>query len=546
MTRILKLSLCISAFCPLAPVNAQTITVVIQEGEAAPDGNGSFFGFDPPVLNDAGQAAFIANLTGTSDGSTDDHGIYRSDGLTDPTQIAREGQAAPDGNGTFFTLSAPALNEAGQAAFRASLAGTRGGSFDNQGLFLGDGLTGPTQVARGGQFAPDGNGRFAAFANPALNDAGQAAFRAELMGTIGGSSDDRGIFRGDGMTSLTQIARAGQAAPNGNSFSDFVDPAVNDAGQAAFRANLTGTVGNRGIFLGGGVSGLTQIIATGQSAPDGNGTLSSRAYPPAINNAGQTAFFTGVGSTSGGSLDNQGLFRSDGVANLTQIVRKGDTAPDGNGTFSGFGLLPALNDVGQAAFIANLTGTSGGSTDDRGIYRGDGLTGPMQFAREGQAAPGGNGRLSIFLAPALNDAGQAAFLASLTGTNGGFSDDRGIFFHDDTLGLIEVTREGDALLGSTITNLGFSGSLTSNGDERSGLNELGQVAYRFELADGNSGIAIWTIPEPSTAVLLALAGLTLLRRRQVDYYLPVAVPRRRRRWRISCSVGKPFAPSAGN
>jgi|GEM_PF-6317187 len=34
------------------------------------------------------------------------------------------------------------------------------------------------------------------------------------------------------------------------------------------------------------------------------------------------------------------------------------------------------------------------------------------------------------------------------------------------------------------------------------------VAFIFELADGNRGIVIWTVPEPSTAALLALAGLT--------------------------------------
>ena len=41
-------------------------------------------------------------------------------------------------------------------------------------------------------------------------------------------------------------------------------------------------------------------------------------------------------------------------------------------------------------------------------------------------------------------------------------------------------------------------------DEAMGMNDLGQVAYVFRLADGRSGIAVWQIPEPTTTILLAL------------------------------------------
>ena len=72
MIRILKLCLVISALCPLSWLHAQTTVVVTHEGEAAPDGNGTFFGFETPVLNNAGQAAFVASLTGTTGGFSDD------------------------------------------------------------------------------------------------------------------------------------------------------------------------------------------------------------------------------------------------------------------------------------------------------------------------------------------------------------------------------------------------------------------------------------------------------------------------------------------
>ena len=49
-----------------APGFAQTITIVVQEEDAAPGGNGRFSGFEAPTLNDLGQAAFFGSLTGTA------------------------------------------------------------------------------------------------------------------------------------------------------------------------------------------------------------------------------------------------------------------------------------------------------------------------------------------------------------------------------------------------------------------------------------------------------------------------------------------------
>ena len=308
--------------------------------------------------------------------------------------------------------------------------------------------------------APDNNGSFSTFSSPALNDAGQAAFRGVLIGTSGGFSDNRGVFRGDG-TTLTQVARGGQAAPDGNgSFLNFSSPALNEAGQAAFRGDID------------------------------------------LNDGGS-------------AFDDTGIFRGDGMT-LTQIAREGQAAPDGNGTFSIF-FDPALNDAGQAAFRAFLTGTGGGSSDDGGIFRGDGTT-LTRVAREGQAAPTSDGMLEGVLSrlfnPALNDVGQLAFVANIDLQDGGSTlDEGGLFFYDDLLGLTSVARTGDAFDGSTITGLSFSsGSIQQ--DEGGGLNNLGQVAYDYDLADGRRGVAVWSIPEPGVAMTgLALLSLATLRRR---------------------------------
>jgi len=461
---------------------AQAVTITIAlEGDAAPDSNGTFSGFsDAPALNDSGQAAFDAYLTGTSGGSSDNEGIFRGYGDV-LTQIAREGQATPDANGTFWYFSEPTLNDSGQAAFLAPLTGTSGWHSDDTGIFLGSGGA-LTQIAREGQASPDANGTFSAFSDPALNDSGQAAFWAELTGTSGGTSDNERIFLGDGGV-LTQIAREGQAAPDANGILSYlVEPVLNGSGQAAFWASLRGTSGETsddgGIFLGSG-GALTQIAREGQVAPDGNGIFFSLSPYPRLNDSGQAAFWASLTGTSGGSSDDEGIFLGSGGA-LTQIARAGQAAPEANGTFRYF-WEPALNGSGEVAFLASLTGTSGGSSDDRGIFRGDGAV-LTQIAREGQAAPDSNGTFSGFSdAPALNDSGQVAFYASLTGTSGGYSDARG-FFMADAQEILQVARTGQPLAGSTVMSL----------VGRSGLNELGQVAYWAELYDGREGIFLFT------------------------------------------------------
>ena len=479
----------LAAFAAATPAAGQDgrTDLLARSGDAAPDGNGAFDGLDRPALNDSGQAAFRGFLTGTA-GGADDEGVFRGDGGA-LTQLARTGQAAPDGNGTYFTFFNLTQNAAGQAAFEALLTGTAGGNADNFGVFRGDGGA-VTQVARGGQTAPDGNGTYFIISDPALNASGQVAFRGTLTGTAGGSADNSGVFRGDG-GALTQVAREGQAAPDGNgTYRRFRDPALNASGQAAFRGTLRGTAGgsadDAGVFRGDG-GAVTQLARAGQAAPDGNGAFTGFG-DPSLNDAGQAAFFGLLTGTAGGSADDAGVFRGDG-GTLTQVARAGQAAPDGNGTYSSF-RDPALNAAGQAAFFASLTGTAGGSADDEGVFRGDGGA-VTQLARTGQAAPDGNGTFSsftdpdldAFTDPALNASGQAAFVGFLTGTAGGSADVRGVFTGDG-VDLLTVVREGDALAGGVVASMSF--------DVADGLNDFGQVAYSYALTNGDEGVARWT------------------------------------------------------
>lgn len=461
---------------------AQSRTEIIaQSGQAAPDNNGFYSDFGAPVLNDSGQAAFLATLAGTSGGGSDNTGVFRGSG-GGITQIAREGQSVPDGNGTYASFLNPELNNSGQTAFFASLVGTSGGSSDNGGIFRSSGGV-VTQIVRRGQSAPDGNGTFSGLDSWSINNSGHTAFWGSLAGTSGGSSDNSGIFRGNG-GSITQIARKGQSAPDGNgTFSIFEVPRFNDLGQTAFRATLIGTSGgtsdNTGIFRGSG-SSLTQIAREGQSVPGGNGNFSSFGHPE-LNNLGQAAFSAFLNGTSGGTSDNAGIYRGSG-GSLTQIARRGQASPDGNGTLSNFNTSPKLNDSGQVAFVVSLSGTAGGTSDDSAIFRGSGgsLT---QIVRKGQSAPDANGVFSSFSIRGLNSWGQAVISADLAGTSGGASDDLGIFTSDG-IDMFRVVREGQVLGGGIVTNL--------DTDFRNSINEFGQIAYRASLDNGEHVIGRWT------------------------------------------------------
>ncbi len=465
---------CLAAALRAAPpALAQVATqVLMMEGQAAPDGNGTFFSLGLPGINNAGQVVFEGQLLGTAGGFNEQVGFFQVDGGV-LSQIFRGGQAAPDGNGKFISAEAfPGWNDAGQALVTATLTDTANGSNDNFGLLRGGG--GPqVQIIREGQSAPDGNGVFQNVSSLdfALNDAGLAVGLANLRSTSGGTSDNRGVFVGNGGP-LTQIARKNQTVPGSTArFTDFDYVNLNNAGQTAFSATATNGSAS-GVFRSDGAT-LTRI-ATGS------------ADSVVMNEAGQVAYRVATGTTA-----NRGIYRGDGGP-ATSIARFGQAAPDGNGSFSEF-FGPQLNDGGQVVFSANLGGTSGGASDARGLFRGDGAA-MTQIVRAGQALPNGVGTFNGGGSPAINDAGQVAFQSGLILPGGDPFNDSGLFVYDDALGMIEVARTGVPMLGSTMTSISFNPPVEGS---MSGLNNIGQLAYKFGLADGRHGIAVATVIKPA-------------------------------------------------
>ena len=504
---------------------AQTVRTVALSGQPAPGTpSGVVYGtFDAPALNAGGRTAFDATLTGSGVTGANQRGIW-SEGSGPLALIARSGsQAVGMPNGvTYIDVFFPsALNDAGQTAFSTFITGA-----NYLGIWSGDSnnLSLVTHLGRQAPGTPNGV-KFDQFNYPSIvfNDAGQTAFASRLYGNGVGASNDRGIWS-EGSGSLSLIARKGSRAPGtpaGVNYLEVGAPMINAYGATAFRATLTGNqvtaLTDQGIWLErSGIVAL--VVRTGDQAP---GTPSGVKFNSLdglwLNAAGQIAFGAYI---SGSGISEQGIW-SGGSGSLALVTRTGSQAP---GTPSGvnysFFNSPVLNDAGQTAFRAYISGSGVTGANDQGIWS-EGSGSLALVARERNQAPGTPSGVmynELFTPVALNALGQTAFSATLIGSGVTASNDLGIWATDTggqpqliarTGGLLEVAA-GDVRKISSLDFVAGSG----NGDgQPSGFNDMGQVAFRATFTDGSSGIFVSSavaIPEPATLVLQGLASIAVV------------------------------------
>lgn len=459
-----------------------------ESGDLEPGGTNEFFIISSdPTINERGQVAFYCDLR--NNGFARGFGFFLSDGETNTT-IAKTGQPAPDANGNFNTFHDPAALNTGNQIFLANLTGTLGGSSDNVGIYQVNGGV-LTQLARTGQPAAPNSGTFQSLANASIpvNRNGQAAFVGRT------SSNLVALFRSTG-TTLTRLAYYTQPSPDGNGTLGnlFVTPAVNHNGQVAFLNTMLSTINGSGYaFLLADENSLKVLTRLQRPSPDGNGAFS--LFPnglTALNDHGQIAFLADLSGTSGGAADNEGLYRTDGDTTV-QLARKGQFVPNGNGRFLDFGDHVAINDSGQVAFFADLTGTTGGASDNAGMFLADGNS-VKQLVRKGQAAPDTNGVYSTFglNRPALNNKGQVAFKATLAGTSGNSTDNEGVFLVDADGSILQIIRSGWIIDGETVFTPNFLEGPNYGG--MTALNDEGQMAV-WSALNGNHAIYLWSRPK---------------------------------------------------
>ena len=403
-----------------------TRTQILRTGDPAPGGPAADVFrtlWNVPSLNDASQVL----IEGDTDlNNQRANCIFRSNPLT--RLFDGLGQVAPGGNGTVFLGSPahewPAFNNKGLAAFVARLTSTQGGSNDDSAIYRTSTPGQLTQIAREGQPLPEGNGTFGemiygypygGIVPPAMNATGQVAFvNRSGIAVVG-------VYRGDGKTPI-KIARIGDPLPGGgtlSSFSSGTTSDINDLGEVVFAA-VDNSVSAYGIFKWSG-GALRKIARYGDTIPNSSDTIGGTDPSARINKAGQVAFVSSVNHTNPNS-HYFAMFRGDGTT--TKLIAREGKATPASDTFSGLNDSTfCLNRSGQIAFTAHLNGTPG----DNGIYFYDGSQ-LLQVARTNDTfvwPDGKSGKITSFQlsgtvannssAPplerrsGLNDAGQVVF-----------------------------------------------------------------------------------------------------------------------------------------
>ncbi|MCL4789253.1 MAG: hypothetical protein KJ070_21060 [Verrucomicrobia bacterium] len=483
------------AITPLAlsgtPVPGETNLVILNFGLS---------GGLAPTINNNCQAAFGANLALTNSGVITAGALFlAADGNL--VEIVRGGNPALDLNGNFNGFTAPiSLDDAGRSVIGVTYVGTFNGVNDNEGIVAFT-ASNRVQLAREQSSVPGySSDPLAIFYTPVnqivlQNNDGQSSFVANtrLTGIPGAVWI---LFRAQG-TNLTPLFQSGMSLPDGNGTVGAINSggSINGSGEVAFTLSINGStnLSSGGLYRSDGINHV-KLLRSKEPAPDGNGTFNG-IDDATINKHGNAAFrATIVGSLN--NIANEGIFFADG-SSVTQVARRGQVVPGGNGTFSAFQSAfasVAFNDSNQVAFAATLTGTSGGSADNVAVYITTNNT-LVQIARKGQSPPEGNGVFFSFTFPALNNKGQMAFLAGLSGTSGGSADDVGLYFVDESLNLHLIAREGQMLEGSVIQNLGLGFVGGANNGTKSGLNDYGQVGFlanRFTGSIYTEGLFLWT------------------------------------------------------
>ncbi|MEE4639614.1 MAG: choice-of-anchor tandem repeat NxxGxxAF-containing protein [Wenzhouxiangella sp.] len=464
--------------------------------------------FEAPVINDAGEVAFLGylNIEGVLDRPFT-RGIWSEGGGSGLETVALEGDSAPGTSagvrlGNLQTFST-VINNEGKIAFSARVLSTLD-SLSDEGIWASDSNGLPQLIVLEGDPAPgtgDSGITFRTVEAFKLSDAGQIAFRGRLQGGGVNNLNNRGIWLSDDESGLQLMERVGNTVPPYGDFSDTEEPVLNDMGQIVFRGEARQSDPSEPQYSGywsvSGETGRELVVISGTSAPGAGSGVTFRDFitASAFNNAGQVAFLAAV--TGGQIVDfvnDRGIWFDGGDSELELIAMEGNPAPGAapGENFSSVG-TPVLNSAGQVAFQGRIEDPD--QPDRPAVWSNGGGSGLELIAQQGDAAPGTDANFIAFdVNPMLNGAGQVAFRAFFDGPG---SNNQGIWATDADGQLQLIVRTGilfdvndDPMIEDlrTIRSLSLvtdNTSVRASGNEdgrRSAFNDLGQIAFKLEFS----------------------------------------------------------------
>jgi hypothetical protein len=217
-----------------------------------------------------------------------------------------------------------------------------------------------------------------------------------------------------------------------------------------------------------------------------------------MNSAGQVAVTAGISC----------IFVGTPGSTLVVAAEIGKPAPTG-GNYTGIG-TPVLNASGKIAFLGEVGSGSG-------IFTGIAGSSMQTIASQLAVAPGTGGEsYSVFTSPnvAMNNLGQVAFLSNLTGLT---ARNQGLFAGTPD-NVILVVRKGDiidvdptaAIDNRTVSAINFLTGTSNESGQGMSFNDAGSLVYRLSFTDGSSGIFVSSVAVPEPATIALLAGTAFL------------------------------------
>jgi hypothetical protein len=246
-----------------------------------------------------------------------------------------------------------------------------------------------------------------------------------------------------------------------------------------------------------------------------------------INSRGEVAVIAYLEGGVEPSSGEGGVWTDLGGGGLRKVLAVGDQAP---GLPVGFVMTGQGNPralISESGKIAMRMHAESGGASLSGIWE-EGTNGLQPVALDGDQAPGAEqGRVFQGInAHYMNEAGQIAFTARMTGGNPEYRFSHGIWAQDRQGVLHLVVKVGDYLevapgVFSEVDYLNFS---TSSSYADPVINNRGQIVFHATFTDGTQAIVVSdvvAIPEPSSwtlAVGLGILGVgaVRLRKRRID------------------------------
>jgi len=316
---------------------------------------------------------------------------------------------------------------------------------------------------------PNNSARFDTLQSPVINNLGEIAFIGRYSV---GSTARFGVFRGTSTPGLRWVAYTGQPAtgvPGATFGTYFRGVQLNDRGQVAFRAYLMGAGdGDRTTYLASDAGGLTKILREGDPAPlmGANHFYGDLATDPFLTSSGLIGFGTNLKGSGVLPGKDNALLMATATGALTKVVKSGDPAADatfpvGATWTTNWNPYFSMNSSGDVvASLSVRTSTQQVIAAVARIGRG---SAPAVEVRNGDPAPGAPTPFTnLFQDAWVNDAGTILMRAGVENP-GLITALNGFWQIDDGVGALAMLDGQPSIIPGVPYKLEFSSRLTEGG-----------------------------------------------------------------------------------